>query len=113
MPSISPATAGALPAAQSLAAGDTQDLFSVPSVVMPFIRSGKAKALAVTSSARFHLLPDLPTMAEAGLPKFESLAWNDVLLPAGPPAVIIQHLNRKIDTILVMPDVRMSTAIEY
>lgn len=97
---------GAPPAAQSLAAGDTQLLFSVPSVVMPFIRSGKAKALAVTSSVRFPLLPDLPTMAEAGLPKFESLAWNGVLLPARTPAVIIQRLNREIDTILAMPDVR-------
>lgn len=97
---------GAPPAAQSLAAGDTQLLFSVPSVVMPHIRSGKIKALAVTSATRFPLLPDLPTVAESGLPRFESLTWNGILVPAGTPADIVLRLNREIDAILAMPDVR-------
>lgn len=97
---------GAPPAALSVAAGDTQLLFSVPSVVMPQIRSGKVKALAVTSTRRFPLLPELPTMAESGLPKFESLTWNGVLVPAGTPVEIIQRLNREISAILVMQDVQ-------
>lgn len=97
---------GAPPAAQSLAAGDTQLLFSVPSVVMPHIRSGKIRALAVTSATRFPLLPDLPTVAESGLPRFESLTWNGILVPAGTPADIVLRLNREIDAILAMPDVR-------
>lgn len=97
---------GAPPAAQSLAAGDTQLLFSVPSVVMPHIRSGKIRALAVTSATRFALLPDLPTVAESGLPKFESLTWNGILVPAGTPVEIVQRLNREIDTILSASDVK-------
>jgi tripartite-type tricarboxylate transporter receptor subunit TctC len=97
---------GAPPAAQSLAAGDTQMLFSVPSVVMPLIRGGKVKALAVTSAARFPLFPDLPTVAETGLPGFESAAWNGVLVPAGTPAATVQRLNREIEANLAMPEVK-------
>lgn len=97
---------GAPPAALSVATGDTQLLFSVPSVVMPHIRSGKVKALAVTSTTRFRLLPELPTVAESGLPKFESLTWNGILVPAGTPIEIIQRLNREIAAILAMPDVQ-------
>lgn len=97
---------GAPPAALSTTAGDTQMLFAVPSVIMPHVRSGKLKALAVSGPARFALLPDLPTVAEAGLPKFESLTWNGVLVPAGTPPDIIRRLNREIDAILKMPDVK-------
>lgn len=97
---------GAPPAALATAAGDTQILFSVPSVAMPHMKSGKVKALAVTGAARFALLPDLPTVAEAGLPKFESLTWNGILVPAGTPIEIVHRLNREIDAILKMPDVK-------
>lgn len=97
---------GAPPAALSVAAGDTQLLFSVPSVVMPHIRSGKVKALAVTSATRFRLLPELPTVAESGLPTFESLTWNGILVPAGTPDDIVQRLNREIAEILAMTDVQ-------
>lgn len=97
---------GAPPAALATAAGDTQMLFSVPSVAMPHMKSGKVKALAVTGAARFALLPDLPTVAEAGLPKFESLTWNGILVPAGTPIEIVHRLNREIDAILKMPDVK-------
>ncbi|MGH8806627.1 MAG: Bug family tripartite tricarboxylate transporter substrate binding protein [Noviherbaspirillum sp.] len=103
---------GAPPAALSLASGDTQMLFSVPSAIMPHVRSSKVKLLAVSSATRFALLPDLPTVAEAGLPQFEALTWNGVLVPAGTPAEIVQRLNREIDAILKLPEVktRMNTA---
>ena len=97
---------GAPPAALSVATGDTQMLFSVPSVVMPHLRSGKVRALAVTSTTRFPLLPDLPTVAESGLPKFEALTWNGIMVPAGTPPEVIRQLNREVDTILNMQDVR-------
>jgi tripartite-type tricarboxylate transporter receptor subunit TctC len=97
---------GAPPAALSLAAGDTQMLFTIATVVMPQVKSGKVKALAVTGATRFSLLPDIPTVAEPGLPKFESLAWNGVLVPAGTPADIVNRLNQEIDTVLKMPDVK-------
>jgi tripartite-type tricarboxylate transporter receptor subunit TctC len=97
---------GAPPAALSVATGDTQMLFSVPSVVMPHLRSGKVRAIAVTSATRFSLLPELPTVAESGLPKFEALTWNGIMVPAGTPPEIIQRLNREVDAILKMPDVK-------
>lgn len=97
---------GAPPAAMSLLSGETQMLFSVPSVIMPQIKAGKIKALAVTSPARFSLLPDLPTVAEAGLPAFESITWNGVLVPKGTPVEIVQRLNTEIDAILKQPDVK-------
>lgn len=97
---------GAPPAALSLMTGETQILFSVPSVVMPQIKTGKIKALAVTSPSRFSLLPELPTVAEAGLPRFESITWNGVLVPKGTPADIVQRLNGDIDAILKQADVK-------
>ncbi|GAB3537305.1 tripartite tricarboxylate transporter substrate binding protein [Noviherbaspirillum agri] len=103
---------GAPPAALSVATGDTDMLFAVPSVVMPHVKNGKMKALAVSSATRFSLMPDLPTVAESGVPKFESQTWNGVLVPAGTPPDIVQQLNRDIDAILHMPDVkaRLNTA---
>jgi tripartite-type tricarboxylate transporter receptor subunit TctC len=97
---------GAPPAALSLMTGETQILFSVPSVIMPQIKTGKIKALAVTSPSRFSLLPDLPTVAEAGLPGFESITWNGVLVPKGTSADIVQRLNADIDSILKQADVK-------
>lgn len=97
---------GAPPAALSLMTGETQILFSVPSVIMPQIKAGKIKALAVTSPSRFSLLLDLPTVAEAGLPGFESITWNGVLVPKGTPADIVQRLNADIDAILKQADVK-------
>ncbi len=97
---------GAPPAAASVAAGDTQLLFSVPTVVLPHVRSGKVKALAVTSRTRFSLLPDIPTMAEAGMPAFESLAWNGILVPARTPPDVVKRLNAELNAIIQMADVK-------
>ena len=97
---------GAPPAALSVATGDTQMLFSVPTVVMPHLRSGKVRAIAVTGARRFPLLPDLPTVAESGLPKFEALTWNGIMVPAGTPPEIVQRLNREVDAILRQQDVK-------
>jgi tripartite-type tricarboxylate transporter receptor subunit TctC len=59
----------------------------------PFIQSGKLRALAVTSEARTAELPDVPTMAEAGIKDFVGFYWNGVLAPAGTPAAIVERLN--------------------
>ena len=97
---------GAPPAALSVATGDTQMLFTVPSVVMPHLRSGKVRAIAVTSASRFALMPELPTVAESGLPKFESLTWNGIVVPAGTPPAVVQRLNHEVDAILKLQDVK-------
>lgn len=98
---------GAPPAALSVASGETQMIFTIPTVVMPQVKAGKMKALAVTSASRFPLLSGIPTVAEAGLPTFEALAWNGVLLPAGTSPDIVKRLHDEIDAILKMPDVKV------
>jgi tripartite-type tricarboxylate transporter receptor subunit TctC len=97
---------GSPPAAASLAAGETQMMFSVPTALTPLIQGGRARAIAVTSLKRYSLMPDMPTIAESGLPGFEALAWNGVLVPAGTPRPIIDRLNREMNTALKAPDAR-------
>ena len=97
---------GSPPAAASLAANDTQLLFAVPTAITPLIQAGKVKPLAVTGLKRYSLTPQVPTVAESGLPNFEALAWNGVLVPAGTPRPIIDRLNREMNVALESPDVR-------
>lgn len=97
---------GSPPAAASLAAGDTQLLFTVPTALTPLIQAGKVRAIAVSGLKRYALMPDVPTIAESGLPKFEAIAWNGVLVPAGTPRPIIDRLNREMDSALKAADVR-------
>jgi tripartite-type tricarboxylate transporter receptor subunit TctC len=84
----------------ALLRGDATLYFDSPITALPFIRSGKVRALAVTSAARSSVLPDVPTLAEAGLPGFEVVGWNGLLAPAGTPKVIIEKLNAEIVRIL-------------
>jgi tripartite-type tricarboxylate transporter receptor subunit TctC len=91
---------GSPPAVTATIQGATQMIFAVMQPLQGQIQAGKLRALAVTTKARFPLLPDLPTIAEAGFPGFEALAWNGVLVPAGTPNAIVQRLNAEIDAIL-------------
>ncbi len=91
---------GSPPAVTATIQGETQMLFAVMQPLQPQIRAGKLRALAVTSARRFPLLPDLPTIAEAGYPGFEALAWNGVMVPAGTPVPIVTRLNTEINAIL-------------
>jgi len=100
---------GGPPAMISVAAGDTQLLFTVPTVIMPQVKAGKMKALAVTSRKRYALLPEVPTIAESGvkeLANFESIAWNGVLVPAATPREIVIRLNEAINKAFADPAVR-------
>jgi len=72
---------------------------------LPHIKSGKLRALAVTSAKRSPVLPELPTVAEAALPGFESIAPYALFAPAGTPADIIALLNREVNAVLVLPEV--------
>jgi len=96
---------GSPPAVTSTVQGETQMIFAVMQPLQPQVTAGKLRAIAVTSAKRFPLLPDLPTIAEAGYPKFESLAWNGVLVPAGTPKAVVDRLNAEINAVLKMPDV--------
>lgn len=100
---------GSPPAVTATAQGDTQMLFAVMQPLQAQIQAGRLRAIAVTSSKRFPLLPDIPTIAEAGYPGFEALAWNGILVAAGTPRPIIHRLNTEINAIL--RDVTVKSAL--
>lgn len=95
---------GSSPAVTDLIAGQTQLMFD--SSVVPHIKSGKLRALGVTSAKRSAALPDVPTIAEAGLPGYEATAWFGVLAPAGTPQDVIQRLNTELNAVLREPGVQ-------
>ena len=96
---------GSPPAVKSTVQNETQMLFAVMQPLQAQIQAGALRALAVTTSKRFPLLPDLPTIAESGYPGFEALAWNGVLVAANTPKPIIARLNAEMNAILKEPDV--------
>ncbi len=97
---------GGAPATQALLAGDTQFMFDNLANAMAQVKAGKLKALAVTTAKRSPLVPDLPTMAEAGLPGFDISTWYGLFAPAGTPPAVIAKWNAEVAKILNSPDVR-------
>jgi tripartite-type tricarboxylate transporter receptor subunit TctC len=97
---------GAAPAMQALLAGDTQLMFDNLASAAPQVKAGKLKALAVTTAQRSKLAPDLPTLAEAGLPGFDITTWFGLLAPAGTPPEVIARWNAEVTRVLNAPDVR-------
>ena len=99
---------GGAPAAADVMAGHVPMMFELGYAALPSVKSGKIRALAVTSTTRMAQLPDVPTLIEAGLPGFESYNWQGVILPAGTPRAIVERFNRDFNTILAIPDQRES-----
>ena len=97
---------GGAPATQALLAGDTQFMFDNLANAMPQVKAGKLKALAVTTAERSKLAPDLPTMAEAGLPGFNISTWFGLFAPAGTPKEIIAKWNAEVAKILNSQEMR-------
>ena len=97
---------GGAPATQALLAGDTQFMFDNLANAMAQVKGGKLRALAVTTAKRSPLAPDLPTMAEAGLPGFDISTWFGLFAPAGTPKDIVAKWNADVTRILNSPDVR-------
>ena len=93
-------------ALNSLASGEVQLSFPSAGSVMPHLRAGRMRALAVTSAQPSALAPDLPTVAAAGLPGYEATAYNGLLAPAKTPAAIIAKLNQEAVQIVRRADVR-------
>jgi len=87
-------------------AGEVQMIFSAPHSMIPFVRQGKMKALGVTSAKRLPLVPDVPTIAEAGIPGFEVNTCYGVLVPAKTPRAIVNKLHEEIVRILHLPEVK-------
>ena len=97
---------GATAAAVDVISNQVQVHFSAVSIVQPYITSGRVRALGVPSARRSPLLPNVPTMAEAGLPGFEWQTWASLVAPVGTPKPIIDRLNAELVRAVSSPDVR-------
>jgi tripartite-type tricarboxylate transporter receptor subunit TctC len=97
---------GGGPAVQDLIGGQVQFTFGSPIIVLPFIKAGKLKAIAVTSPKRMAVLPQVPTMSEAGLKGYEMRVWYAMLAPAGTPKDVLAKLNTEITRIMGTPEVK-------
>lgn len=97
---------GAAPATTSVLGGHVPILFPGLLASLPHIKSGKLRALAVATPKRVTFAPDIPTIAESGLPGYEITSWYGVLAPGGTPKTIVARLHREIMRILALPDVR-------
>ena len=89
-----------------LVGGQVMTAFPVPQVVVSAVKSGKLRALAVLGPSRINVLPDVPTVKEAGLPGIEALAWNGIFVPAGTPPAVIERLHRELVRAYNAPDVK-------
>ncbi|MDO9071816.1 MAG: tripartite tricarboxylate transporter substrate binding protein [Rubrivivax sp.] len=103
---------GIAPAFTDLLGGQTQAMFPGLAAGLPHIRSGRVRALGVTGTTRHPLLPDVPTMIEAGFKGFDAVQWYGVVGPAGIPAPVLKTLNDTLNAVLAAPDMRQKLAAE-
>jgi tripartite-type tricarboxylate transporter receptor subunit TctC len=103
---------GSPPAVTDLLAGEVALMFSPSSTVLPHVKSGRLRALAVTTAARLPSLPELPTVAESGLKGYETITWFGFVAPAKTPQAIVARLNAEIVKVLALPEVRNPFAIQ-
>jgi tripartite-type tricarboxylate transporter receptor subunit TctC len=92
-------------AVTSMLSGDTQMASLAPSAVLPQVRAGRLKALAVTTAERFSTLPDLPTFREIGIPEVVATAWIGIVVPASTPAPLVARINEAFVAALKDPQV--------
>ena len=85
---------------------DVQVTFEILSPLLPHIKSGALRPLAVTSDRRFAGLPNVPTVIESGFPGYAVSSWNGIAAPAGTPSAIIERLNSEINAVVAVPDVK-------
>jgi tripartite-type tricarboxylate transporter receptor subunit TctC len=97
---------GAAPALQDVIAGHVQVMFATSASVIGHIKSGLVRPLAVTTLKRFSLMPELPTVAESGLPGFDATTWHGLVAPAGTPPEVIETLHRATVAALDDPETR-------
>ena len=101
---------GAAPALQDVIAGHVQMMFATASSVVPHIKDGKVRALAVASLKRTAVLPDIPTIDELGIKNFDATTWHGLVAPARTPQEVIATLNRALAAALADPAVKTSLA---
>jgi tripartite-type tricarboxylate transporter receptor subunit TctC len=103
---------GTAPSVTDLLGGQVDATFTGAPAVLPHVRSGRLRALAVSSPARIAALPEVPTVAESGYPGFEADQWYGIVAPAGTPADVVARLNATINKALASPEVAQQLATE-
>jgi tripartite-type tricarboxylate transporter receptor subunit TctC len=101
---------GGVQAVQDTVAGQTQVLMNGMLATLPHVQSGRLKVLGVSKPTRMPLIGDVPTIAEQGVPGFESGTWQGVLAPRGTPEALVQRLNKELIAIIRTPDIRSRLA---
>ena len=96
---------GSAPAVTAILGGEVQFAIFSANVVLPHVKAGKLRALGVTSAKRAASLPDVPAIAEAGVPGYETIQWSGVLAPVRTPRTIVGKINAEIDRLLKLEDV--------
>jgi tripartite-type tricarboxylate transporter receptor subunit TctC len=103
---------GSPPALNDVIAGHVQLTFTDPAIAPPLIKEGKVRALGVSSLTRIAVLPDVPPLAETGLPGFEAVSWHMIAAPANTPKDVVNRLHGELKSILALPEVKQQiTAI--
>jgi tripartite-type tricarboxylate transporter receptor subunit TctC len=97
---------GGGPAAVALMGGEIAMIFGEPATIIQHVKSGKMKAIAVTSARRALAMPELPTVQETGIKGYDVTSWNGMLAPAGTPANIVQRYNSEFNRIISTPEMR-------
>ena len=103
---------GSAPGLVDLASGQTQFMIDTINTVLPYVRDGRLRGLAVSSMKRSSVLPDLPTLHESGLIGFDASAWQGIVAPAATSSDIVQRLNTEVNKALAHPEVRAKLAAQ-
>jgi tripartite-type tricarboxylate transporter receptor subunit TctC len=96
---------GLAPALTDLLSGEVQVMFSSAVAMLPQVKAGKLRAIAMTGARRSPAIPDIPTVAEAGVPGYETGSWYGIVVPAGTPKAAIDRLSREIIAIVRAPEI--------
>ena len=91
---------------KDLLSGEIAYMVNQASSSVPYLKSGQLVALGVTTPKRVPSIPDVPTVAEAGIPGFAGYGWNAILVPKGTPRAVIDKLNREINIVIASPEVQ-------
>jgi tripartite-type tricarboxylate transporter receptor subunit TctC len=97
---------GAPPALTDVVAGHVQLTFADPSLAPPMLKDGKVRALGASSLSRIGIMPDVPPLAEAGVPGFEAVSWHMVVAPAGTPPEVVEKLHAEFKAVGQLPEIQ-------
>ncbi|MDP1716521.1 MAG: tripartite tricarboxylate transporter substrate binding protein [Burkholderiales bacterium] len=93
-------------AATALLGGEVQMLIGPSQALTPHVRSGKLRALGITSAKRLHTMPDVPTVAESGLPGYEAYGWFGLVAPAATPNALVMKISLEVNRVLQLPEMK-------